>query len=152
MGGLGTFIVNVFAGVRGRQPPASWYGPWTMVHFPWSMDHGPSWLPLWLMLCFHIENVEKLLVFHDFLYGGTAAAPHPHRTRTLSGTDNSAPAENVHNKNPSLTLSGKIAFYKSTSLTIKKASARHLQQNRLDVDSSGQGTSRNEHVFLRHES
>ena len=38
---------------------------------------------------------------------GNALALHPHHGRTRSGTDNSAPTENLHNKNPSLTLSGK---------------------------------------------
>ena len=57
MGDLDTFIVNVFAGVRGRLAPAFAggagggspllhgmdHGLWSMVHFPWSMVHGPFW-------------------------------------------------------------------------------------------------------------
>ena len=57
LGGLDTFIVNVFAGVRGRLAPAFAggagggspllhgmdHGLWSMVHFPWSMVHGPFW-------------------------------------------------------------------------------------------------------------
>ena len=57
MGDLDTFIVNVFAGVRGRLAPAFAggagggspllhgmdHGLWSMVHFPRSMVHGPFW-------------------------------------------------------------------------------------------------------------
>ena len=42
-----------------------------------------------------------------FLYGGTATAPRRHCDRTRARKDNSAPAEDLHNKNPSLALSGK---------------------------------------------
>ena len=55
MGDLDTFIVNVFAGVRGRLAPAFAggagggspllhgmdHGLCSIVHFPWSMVHGP---------------------------------------------------------------------------------------------------------------
>ena len=38
---------------------------------------------------------------------GNAAAARRQRGRTRPGKDNSAPAEDLHNKNPSLALSGK---------------------------------------------
>ena len=38
---------------------------------------------------------------------GTAPAPHRHRTGNRPGKDNLAPAEDVHNKNPSLVALGK---------------------------------------------
>lgn len=39
------------------------------------------------------------------------AAPRRHRTGNHAGKDNSAPTENLDNKNPSLTLSGKKRFH-----------------------------------------
>ena len=76
-GCLDTFIVNVFAGVRGRlapafvwggggggggyggrQPPASWYGSWTMVHFPWSM----------VLFCHHFHGkIVRSTVFLQYI-------------------------------------------------------------------------------------
>ena len=51
------------------------------------------------------------LVLRPILYDGTAPATapatHRQRTRNRPGKDNLAPAEDVHNKNPSLVALGK---------------------------------------------
>ena len=50
-----------------------------------------------------LKMLKQTSFFHGFLYTGNS----PATRRRLPGTDNSALAEDLHNKNPSLTLSGK---------------------------------------------
>ena len=53
------------------------------------------------------ESVEKPSFFYGFLYAGNSAATRRQLGGNPPGKDNLAPAEDLHNKNPSLALSGK---------------------------------------------
>ena len=97
-------------GPMGPGPMGAWaHGPWAMGHGPWAMGHGPwahgpkahgpwaqgpkahgPWDPKPLIF------LRKTRVFY---------MPAPYRS--ADGKDNSTPAEDLHNKNPSLALSGK---------------------------------------------
>ena len=62
------------------------------------------------------ESVEKHKLFIGFLYDRNPAATRPQLAGNPPGKDNLAPAEDLHNKNPSLALSGKKhlpLFYES---------------------------------------